>query len=54
MSEEREDSWQDFWENNWSGDHEAHCQIFFQDAEDERLDIVEGSAPSEIENEIAC
>jgi hypothetical protein len=52
-SEERDDIQRDLRENVRAGDREANCHVFRQDAENEGLDIVEGSAPSETEKDIA-
>jgi hypothetical protein len=42
---------QDLQENHWDGDHKTNRQIFCQDVRNQGLDIVEGSAPSETEEE---
>jgi hypothetical protein len=38
-------------ENHWTGDFEANCQIFCWVAATQELDVVKGSAPSEMEEE---
>jgi hypothetical protein len=42
---------QDFQEDRRNGDRQAKSRIFRQDSKNERLDIVEGSTPSETRNE---
>jgi hypothetical protein len=53
MSWNREDIRRDLQEGSRTGDHKAISRIFGQDAENEGLEIVEGSAPSETEKETA-
>jgi hypothetical protein len=50
---EAEDILRDQQEGSHTGDHEANSQIFCQDVENEHQDIVEGLAPSEMEEETA-
>jgi hypothetical protein len=49
----REEIRRDLQEGSRTGDNEANSRIFRQDAESERQDIAEGSAPSETEKEPA-
>jgi hypothetical protein len=46
-------SWHSFQENYKIGDHQANGQIYCWVADDEELDLVEGSAPSEAEKKTA-
>jgi hypothetical protein len=40
---------QDLQENRWTGGHEVNCQICCWVADNQELDVVEGSAPSKME-----
>jgi hypothetical protein len=42
---------QDLHENHWTGDCEANCQIVCWVADSQELNVVKGSAPSEMEEE---
>lgn len=52
MSEEQEDIWQDIEKDFHTGNHEANSQILCQTSKIEKLDTVEGLAPSKMEKEI--
>jgi hypothetical protein len=41
----------DLQESYWTGDSEVNCQIFCWVADNQELDVVEGSAPSEMDEE---
>jgi hypothetical protein len=51
ISEEQENIWENLWESHQTGNREANCQIIFRVVENQELDIVEGSAPFEMEEE---
>jgi hypothetical protein len=43
---------QDLQENHWTGDCEANCQMYCWVAKNQDLDIMDGSAPSEVEKRL--
>jgi hypothetical protein len=53
ISEEREDIWENLRENHHTGNPEVNSWVFCWVVENQELNIVEGSAPSEMEKEIA-
>jgi hypothetical protein len=49
VSEEWKDIWEDFRENHHTGDCKVNSRIIYQTSKNEVLDIMEGSAPSKME-----